>query len=821
MVALGAVSIGGAPPLGRILDPANGVWAVARTAELPRSANDRVPGLGARVEVRYDQRGVPHIFASSETDAYRALGYVVARERLFQIEVQVRAGAGTLTDLVGGAALPADRETRSLGLPRAAERAFARLDTTTPGGRAIRAYAEGVNAWISHLARAGVPIEYRLLHRTPALWKPIDAYHLLNRMSRTLSYAPLELTRLKVTRRFGDSVARALFPVHSPLQQPIVPTKDRTLRLRAGRLPPPPAPLESVDQRTANAGRSADAPDSLMGEASAQTQERGALGSNNWAVSPLRTKSGYALLAGDPHLDLTLPSIWYEVHLVVPGQLDVAGVTIPGGPGVIIGFTPDVAWTFTNTGSDALDFYDETVDDSARPTRYRVDGAWRPVESRIETYRGPGGDVLAVDTVRYTHRGPLHRVGGRWMSMRWTALEAGAALNALLAGAHTHSVREWLAAAASYDVPAQNILLADRGGHIGIRSIGRYPLRPGDGRGDLVRDGSKSANDWRGDLSVDRYPTAIDPPQGYLASANQEPIDPDAPGPARDTYLGADWEPPWRAARINQLLASDFSATPDDMREWQTDAGSARADYFVPYFLDAARRTDSAGRGAPEVRDAAHLLAQWDRRYTRDNERAVLFEAAMRELSARAWSRLADSASGGLRAVPSDAVLVELLHDPTSRWWDDPRTPRVEQRDEVVAASLAAGLERVRSRYGEPSSGGWRWDRIRHENVYHLLQVPAFSRLALPMQGGKETLNPSSGDGVEGASWRMVVELGPTVRAWATYPGGQSGNPVSSQYADRLPQWLAGTLDSVRTPHSVADLSSADVRATLTLEPAP
>jgi penicillin amidase len=823
-VAAGVLQIGPAPAIGPTLDPLNGIWSVARRAELPRVASGRIPRLGARVEVRYDSRDVPHIFAASEADAYRALGYVVARDRLFQIELQTRAGAGTLTELVGNLALGADRETRALGMPRAAEHALAAMDTTAADMQAMRAYADGVNAWIDHMDAADLPIEYRLLGRTPRRWSPIDALHLLNRMSETLSLDDVERRRMAAAEAVGDTAARALFPVHSPLQQPIVPSSYPGLRMRKGALPAPAAPDTGAElDTTASIGDGSDRVFAgVPGVARRTDGSEGAAGSNNWAVSPRRTKGGYALLAGDPHLDMTLPSLWYEVHLVVPGQLDVAGVTIPGGPGVILGFTRDVAWTFTNTGADVTDFYAEHVDDPRNPHRYLVDGAWRPLELRAESYMGPRGELLAADTVRYTHRGPMRLHAGQWISMRWTALEGRGAFGALRAGPHAHTTAEWLKATEGYDVPAQNMLVADRAGSIAIRSTGHYPVRPGDGRGDLVRDGSRSSSDWIGVLPLSRYPAAKDPAQGYLASDNQEPTDPDMPNPLGGAYLGANWETPWRAARINTLLRADSAVTPDDMRRWQTDPGSARADYFVPYFLDAARRADSAGRASADLRTAARLLGEWDRRYTRDNERAVLFEAAMTQLARRAWGRLVARAArtGSARATPSSGVLAELLNDPTSVWWNDPAAPGGPTRDDVLAASLVAGLGAVDASRGPPERGGWRWSEIRHANIHHVLFIPAFSRLALPVQGGTETLSPSSGDGVLGPSWRMVVQLGPEVHGWATYPGGQSGNPASRRYADRLPQWLAGTLDSVRMPRVPRDLAPADVRAMLTLEPA-
>jgi penicillin amidase len=538
-----------------------------------------------------------------------------------------------------------------------------------------------------------------------------------------------------------------------------------------------------------------------------------ALGSNNWAVGSKRTRDGHTLLAGDPHLDLSLPSIWYEAHMVVPGRLDVYGVTIPGAPGIVIGFNRDIAWTFTNTEADVLDYYEETVDDSLHPRRYLLNGEWRPLELRPEIYRGRHGEVLATDTTRYTHRGPLRRMHGHWLSFRWTVLEGAPNSENFARAVEAHSVAEFQAAMARLDSPAQNMLVADRSGSIAIRSTGKFPIRPGDGRGDLIRSGTTTASDWTGQWPLDQYPGAKDPAQGYLASDNQQPIDPRV----NPRYLGADWYLPWRALRINELLRADSAVTPDDMRRFQTDPGSPRADWMVPAFLAAAHSV----RGDDTLARAAALLAQWDRRYAMDNRRAVLFEAAMEELPGRLWDELDDQRVGRPTVTPNIGAVLELLQDPSNPWWDDRRTTgRVEHRDDILAASLRAGLVRLLRELGGPDGDAWLWSHNRHANIYHLLRIPAFSALNIPIQGGPSTLNPSSGDGVHGASWRMVVELGPEVRAWGTYPGGQSGNPASPRYLDRLPRWEAGELDSLRFPHTAEELSGRTT-ATLTLLPAP
>jgi penicillin amidase len=321
-------------------------------------------------------------------------------------------------------------------------------------------------------------------------------------------------------------------------------------------------------------------------------------------------------------------------------------------------------------------------------------------------------------------------------------------------------------------------------------------------------------HDWPGYWPVERYPSSRNPDQGYLASANQQPIDP----AVDDTYLGVNWPSPWRAMRINSLLRSDSLVSPETMQEYQTDPGSARADLFVPVFLRAAERVLERG-GDDRLEEAARLLAQWDRRYTRENQRAVLFEAAMRELVDRTWDEL-ETSPGNRVATPADAVLARLLESPESLWWDVVETDAgVERRDDVLAVSLRSALDRTVAEHGPLADGGWRWDQVRQTNVYHLLGFPALSALNLPVRGGPGTLNPSSGSGTHGASWRMVVELAPEVRAWSTYPGGQSGNPASRWYDDRIGLWIEGELEPVLFPRTPDDVPAQDVAGTLLLHP--
>lgn len=800
--------LGPLPRLGPFLDPVSGAWGLVRAARYPATASVDLPGLAGPVQVLVDDRGVPHIFASTELDAYRVQGWITARERLFQLELTTRATSGTLAELLGPQLLEADREVRGLALARAADRKFARLDTSSIGYRAIVAYAEGVNAWIDALKPGDLPLEYRLLGRKPTRWEPRHSLYLFAQMGRTLALPDPAEPHLAVQALVGAAAADALVPVNSPVQQPIQPNGSVAPRYALTPLPPPGLPdsaaaLVLSQGLKVSRSRPDDGDDEVV------------VGSNNWAVAPARTKAGHALLAGDPHLQLTLPSIWYEAHLVVAGELDVAGVTLPGSPGVVIGFNRDVAWTFTNTGGDVLDVYRETVDNPEHPTQHLVDSTWRPLELREEIYRDPAGRVLAIDTMRFTHRGPMRKTASGWVSFRWTVLEPSHETDLFLHAARATTADEWLEIMRAYVAPTQNGLVSDRRGSIGIRSAGWYPIRPGDGRGDRVFDGSTSTSDWTGMLPVERYPFALRPAQGFLVSANQQPVDP----AHNAAYLGADWPSPWRAVRINALLAADSAMTPDAMARMHTDPGSARVETFLPWFIRAAHSETAAGRGGPALERTLKLLEEWDGRYTPDNQRAILFELAMRELPRRLWDELIPEGEQQPIYRSSTSTLLALA-DSASPWWDDRRTADTrENRDAILSASMAAALDSAMTGYGEPDAGGWRWGRVWPTDIWHLLPLPSLSALAVEVQGGPETIAPAGRHGRAGASWRMVVELGEEVRAWGTYPGGQSGNPASPWYANRIPQWASGQLDTLLLPRTAGDLAKERTRSTMTFAP--
>lgn len=804
---VGARPVGPVPPLGQLLSPSSGVWSAVRSAELPGEAARALDGLRAPVEVRYDDRGVPHIFASSEADAARALGWVHARDRLFQMELVQRAVAGTLTELVGARALPLDQSARRLALADGAMAKWSAIPDTSAVKRTVTSYMEGVNAYIAGMERQDLPLEYRLLGRRPRLFQPQDTYYLLIRMSQTLSFQQGELGFHAVEQLVGRAAAEGIYSIDAPIQEPIEPVDGR----RAARIDPAwklPAPQTPDSTRVAKARAFGQLAQSF-------TRGEAVVGSNNWSVSPQRSATGNALLVGDPHLELTLPSIWYEAHLVVPGELDVYGVSLPLSPIIPIGFNRDMAWTMTNTGNDVVDFYREVVDDSTSPRRYQVDGTWRDVGSRIETYRDPSGRVVAVDTFYATHRGPLFRTALGWTSQRWTAREPSDEGNNFRLGMRATGVKDFYRRMESYQTPAQNMMTADRGGNIGIRSTGRYPIRPGSGRGDVVFDGSTSANDWVGNQPLTWYPQSVNPAQGYLASANQQPIDPTA----RDDYHGSDWPSPWRAMRINNLLRADSAVSVDDMRRFHTDPQSELTPFVMTALGDAKIAAEAAGRWTAEDETAFALLVTDRPEFTPDSRWAVLFTAMVTQLTNLTWDELIPPGDERRLATPGQMVLAMLLRDVGNAWWDDRRTSdAVETRDAIVLKALRDAWLDSRAKFGNDPAH-WRWGAVRSANVHHLLRLPGFGRTGLEVQSGPGTLSPSESNGTHGASWRFVVELGQEVKGWGTYPGGQSGNPISSRYDDRLELWRTGQLAELRFPRTPNDLLPNQTMAILTFTP--
>ncbi|MCP9291511.1 penicillin acylase family protein [Gracilimonas sediminicola] len=758
---------GSVPPLGKFFDPDAGFWANAET-NAPQSQELDVPGLKDEVSVYYDDRRVPHIFAQNEHDLYLAQGYIVARDRLFQMEMQTYDAAGRLAEIVGPSLLNRDKQTRRWGMPYGAERAWQQIQNDPDMLAVIEAYADGVNAYIDELSPDEYPLEYKVLDFAPEPWEPIKTALLLKNMTRTLAAGNSDDRTSNTLAYFGDDFVNRFFTQDPELNDPIIPP-SREWDFEAD-IP--------------------EAPDSLYVPASAKeleafTTEEG-IGSNNWAVSGSKTASGYPILANDPHLSLTLPSIWYEVQLHAPG-VNTYGVSLQGSPGVIIGFNEDVAWGVTNVGTDVLDWYEIEFRDETMQ-EYRHDGQWKPTSTRIEEIKVRGEETV-MDTVIYTHHGPVTKVESRvneerapaYHAMRWIAHEPSNDLKTFYGLNRAENYDDYVAALKEYTAPAQNFVFASNEGDIALWVNGKLPKK-WEHQGRTVSDGTDPNYDWQGWIPRDQVPHIKNPERGFVSSANQESAAPDYP-----YYLDDDFAPFERGRRINDLLEAMENITPKDMQDMQMDDYSYYASTFLPSLL-AWTDTDSLTEKEQTIYD---LMTQWN--YYMDAEEMA--PAIFRQWAGNFYRAVMYDeyeTTDALLRYPSRDIFVEVVkNDPEFSFIDNIETEARETREDIATATLKESVSELTNAWGEPGDR-WKWGVAINNDIDHLANIPGMGKQNVYSSGSSDAINATRGG--NGPSWRMVVELGPEVKGWGVYPGGASGNPGSPNYDSMIETWRTGGL---------------------------
>lgn len=742
-----------------------------RASGLPqRGGEHALAGLEAAVEVRFDDWGVPHVSAQSELDLARALGFLHANDRMLQMELGRRAGAGRLAEVLGPPLVDVDRRLRGLGLARVAERGLERASTTTHDW--LEAYAQGVNAWLDGRGH-DLPPGLRLLGLRPEPWRPVDSAVFALLMAYDLG-APgrLELRRARWLAAVGPERLAELLAVES--------------------LHVAPELLEAL----------ASLPDPAADDVPAAARGH----SNNWALAPEHTATAGALLAGDPHLTVGLPTRFFAARLSAPG-FEVFAATLPGTPAPVIGVGARRAWSLTNTGLDASDVFLERVSADGASVR-RGDG-WLPLERRVERIEVRFGEPVELE-VLHSDRGPFfpgdpdaEGLARLPHSVAWTALEAGDPLPLFLGLVREADLEGALAGAGVYVAPAQNLVVAQADGRLGLQVIGRVPeRRGGDGRlpvpawtGEYGWEPSAGEVVGEGLLSVPptRNPRVLDPPSGRLATANADVRPPGFALPFR-----ADWAPPHRTERLAARLAERDDWTVADFAALQLDVTSTFALAFA-----AALADDELTGEAARARD--RLLA-WDGAVAASGTGA-LFVLALRELMARVFAD--EWEVGGAPAPegrgPEFALLRLLAGDLDPVWFDDRRTAAVEDRRVVVQAALEDAFAAGRARFGTEDVETWRLDELQTLTLRHPLS--ALPGLAAYLDRGPHGLPGHSstiaaiwahweGDRLEvtgTAALRFVADPAAPANSRHAQPGGQSGHPFDPHYDDQLEAWGDGT----------------------------
>ncbi|WP_051433019.1 penicillin acylase family protein [Promicromonospora kroppenstedtii] len=810
-------------------------WLTGRRPLPEYSGSVQVEGLGSDVRVSRDAQGVPQIYADTAEDLFRAQGYVHAQDRFFEMDYRRHVTAGRLAELVGNNedAIQADMVTRTFGWRHVAEEEFNILDDTTR--QYLQAYADGVNAYLADRSPGETAVEYTVLDvsvevNDPEPWGPIDSLAWLKAMAWDLrgNYDD-ELDRALAYSRLGDASRVAeLFPAYSGTgNAPILDAAE------AGAQSTAPAGTEtaSATQEVYQSPHLADALESAQKALDAvpvQIARGEGTGSNSWVVSGQYTKSGKPLLANDPHLALAAPGIWAQIGLhcnqVGPEcPYDVAGFSFSGFPGVIIGHNADISWGLTNMGADVTDFFIERV---RNDTYMRGTNKWVPMESETEVIRVDGGSSVDLE-VRRTVHGPIissvmdetqmdavrdapTEIGPEQrpqyeIALQWTALQPGHTADAVFEMNRAKTPADMKAAAAKFEVPAQNIVYATTDGHIGYQAPGKIPVRasvPGavESDGTWPRPGWDARYDWTGYVDPAQMPGVVDPKEGFIVAANQAVL-PGGDGP----YLSRDWDYGYRSERIRTLISDRIAEgrklTAADMSEFQMDQWSVFADLLVPVLVevDLPAGYDSDGQA---------LLADWDRSMDADSAAAAYFAAVWRNLLRITFHDELPEAmwpDGGSRWL---AVIQGMLGDPENPFWDDQSTVSVvESRDEVLTQALVSARQDLTVEIGKDTSD-WEWGTLHQLRLEHLVLggpgIPApisayMNPAPVKVGGGSSIVNATSFDAASGSfdvtsgpSMRMVVDLADLDASTWVVVTGASAHPGSPHYDDQLGAWAAG-----------------------------
>ncbi|HEY3570222.1 MAG TPA: penicillin acylase family protein [Thermoanaerobaculia bacterium] len=738
-----------------------GTWRVRR-AWPQTTGKIAVQGLSAPVEVIRDRWGVPSLYAGNEHDLFFAQGYVHAQDRLWQMEFNRRLGAGELSTLFGRALLPTDRSLRVLGIRHAAEADWQAL---SPPTRAIlQAYADGVNAFLD--SHPGLPVEFSLIGAPrPAHWTPVDSIAWSKMIAFSLGQNQTqELMRTRLAAKVGPEGVRQLMPPFpGQNRQPVIVAPEAG-GYGAGRR----AALEAAGPLLA----------------AVLTEGAVGVGSNNWVVHGSRTATGKPLLANDTHLELDMPSVWYENGLHA-GRFDVAGFSFPGVPMVLIGHNARIAWGISSMCGDSQDLFVETPGGPG---------------SRIvhEPIRLKNGQTVPFDVVITPH-GPIVNEGFDLkgmppLALRWTALDPGRTLDAL---ASIDTAADWPAfrqALSLWEAPTLNFVYADEAGNIGYQGAGKIPVRAPGQLGLAPVPAGGPERDWKGYIPFDRMPSLLNPPAGFIVTANNKVVTDDYP-----YLISFDYADPYRAQRITELLAATPHATLDDMRRIQADVYSEPAAALRPYLLAVQPANPLQAQALDQVR-------RWDLRFTPESPGATIYLAWSRALIDDTYGdELGDELMNEFRGTAVNQLprLVEMMADPRNPWFDDKRTTaKVETRDDVVRRALADAVALLSPRLGNDPAK-WQWGKLHKAVFVHRplgnsgigFLMKLFNGGPVPVGGEGATVSSVAANGRRpyigqfGTSQRMIVDLADLGRSLVVNGTGQTGQLFHRHREDQIPLW--------------------------------
>ena len=754
-------------PLGKLLAPQQGIWQNAEPANFDYSADLKFDALQGKAEVYLDERLIPHIFAEVENDAYFIQGYLHAKFRLWQMDLQTLSAAGRASEVVGDIALNHDREFRRLGMVYAAENSLKVMEADPTTKAICDAYTAGVNAYINSLSESSLPIEYKLIGYKPGLWSNMRSALFLKYMSYDLSSRDADFEMTNARSFFKPEDFNKLFPPIQDSLDPIIP---------AGTIFAPP----SVALKIPATADSLYFKNAVTAEESSKPDRDN--GSNNWAVSGSKTASGAPILCNDPHLGLNLPSLWFEMQLSTP-TFNAYGASFPGAPNVIIGFSDSAAFGFTNGGRDVRDYYEIQFKDDSRQ-EYWFNNEWKKTTFRYEQIKIAGKPTF-IDTVAYTIFGPVmydksfagkRTTNNKNYAVRWKAHDPSNELLIFNGLNHAKNYADYQATVVNLHTPGQNCIFATKSGDIAIRTQGEWPAK-WVGQGDYIMPGTDSSYMWQGMIPDNETPYQYNPERGFVSSANQRPVDSTYP-----YYLGREYPSP-RGFLVNRKLAAMQQITPKDMMDMQTDNYNVFAEMAVPVFTKNINQSALNGT----EKKYFDLLQNWNFRNDPDSKGTTVFVVTWNKFKPVVFD---DEYANAPKPVerPLESTLLEgVLKDSAFKFLDNITTPQTETLADITTLAFKnAVVDLVKA----AADGKLEWAKFKATRVNHLAKIPAFSRFDLPVGGGTNIINATKEE--HGPSWRMVVSLTAKTEAYGIYPGGQSGNPGSKFYDNFISDWALG-----------------------------
>jgi penicillin amidase len=804
-----------------------GWWGVRRP--LPTLEGDiPVAGLKDGVTIDRDAWGRPWIRARSTEDLVMAQGYVMAQDRLWQMDLLRRVASGELSEIFGGVALNFDKENRTLGMRAAAERAVA--DSTPEIRGLLESYARGVNQYIETRGNK-LPIEFVALGYRPRAWTPTDTYLISLYMYKTLTSTwKSKLNRQWITEKVGPERAKDLFAPDSPLDHYIVggAASDAAVDAPTKR----GSAAESLSPTSFLSAHPANLPSFRIPvwdgarEFLVQFEEESSeiIGSNNFVVSGAHTASGKPLLANDTHLGLGVPCIWYLIHLTAPGW-NVEGFALPGAPLVIIGHNDRIAWGFTNSNADVQDLYIETfapASPQGQALVYRANGSWIPAQVRHETIRVRGKADEQLDVI-VTRHGPIihhdpENEGGRAYALRWTALEKGGLDFGFPLYGRAQNWNEFLEVTRHIAGPGQNSIYADVDGNIGFTIPARIPIRA-HGNGALPVPGDTDDYEWTGYIPFEELPRAFNPPDGIIATANARTV-----GPGYKYFITDRWAGPYRTERIYELLQGRTGLRPEDCNSIQNDIVSLPNHFLATQLLAAARANSPKD---PRAQELIRKLQGWDAQATADSVATAFVEYTRHAL----FHHLLEPALGE-RVTKYELWEPESVYEDV--WWRGKgflenilrKRPAnwlpsgFANYDELLMRSADEAVARLEAVTGSKDEIVWNWGRMHTLDISHPLGRRGLMHRLLSIgpqeQGGTIDTVRAMGVG-HGPAMRFVADLSNFDNSLMEITTGESGQYASPYYRDQFPEWFAGR--GISAPFSVT--AEEKTRAhRLTLAPA-